>query len=724
MTTKQDVRRRRFRITRRGFLIGAGVTGLGVAVGVRFGVPAARLAIADFLEEGSPPGGVSGPPDAWIEIEPDGPVRLYVTKAEMGQGIHTAMARIAAEELELDPSALEVVSAPTSRALSDAFGTGGSTSVSSVFTPLREAAAIVREALVTAAAASWNVPSSDVFAMDGRVVRRDDPSVSRSYGQVVATAGTLDVDRDPPPLKDRREYKVVGRNGPRVDLPRKLDGQGGYGIDARMPGMRYGAVARPPVLGAVLASARPGTAMQVPGVTHVVIEDGFAGVVANRRSAAHAGVAALDLTWNPPDVPVTQREIDDATTVRGRGTTVQRDGNVSRRLAAGVTVTSSFRTAMAAHAHLEPQSAVVEVTPSGVRALVATQNVAAVRGGLADLLDRKEDEIDVTATWLGGGFGRRLNVAVASEAARLARAAGVPVHVVWTREEEFRHGYLRPPTHSVLEARLVDGVVDAWRHRQASGDVAFPFFPAAAATVLGADFGAWRGARSPYGRKGSREVVAERVKLRVPTGWWRGLGLMPNVFATESFMDELAAAAGADPVAFRLAHLGDDDIGRRLAQVLRTAADHVGWPVAAPDGVGYGVAISEDVGTCVAQIAEVQRTPNGPKITKIVAAVDPGLIVHPDGVVAQTEGSIVWGISSVLHEAVIIEDGRVRPANFDRYPIARASDVPDIEVVLVEGDDAPHGVGEPPMGPVAAAVANAWVAAGGERPRTLPFRLA
>ena len=716
---------RRWRVTRRGFLIGTGVAGVGVALGWRYGVPAARLAIARALDGGTPPGGVTGPPDAWFELRPDAPPRLYLTKVEMGQGVHTALAQLAAEELELPLGDLDVRSAPSTRGLDDPMGTSASTTVSSSWTPLREAAALVREAVRARAAEHWDVPVGDVFAMDGRMVRRDAPDTSLGYGEVAALGGIGPFSDEAPPLKDRSEFRWIGRPVPRIDLDRKLRGDGGFGLDARMPDMRYGAVARPPRLGATLERAAEGGARDVPGVVDVVIEDGFAGVVATRRSAARRGVEALELSWRDPDPWVRQQDIEDAVAVRDRGgTRVQRQGAAVRRLRGRVDVRAEYATPMAVHAHLEPQAALVDVRPDGVRAHVATQAPTLVRDELADVLGRPAEEIELTATALGGAFGRRVTVAPAREAARLSRAVGVPVHVAFTREEEFQHGYVRPPTRHRLEARIEGGRIDAIRHVQASGDVAFPFLPKIAATVLGADFGAWRGATIPYGGIEHRETIAQRARLPVATGWWRGLGLLPNLFATESFLDEVARSVGADPLIFRLDHLGTSPEERRATAVLEAAADAADWGSPPPNGRGRGVALAFDAGTLVAQVAEVSLEGRRPRVHRVVTAIDPGVIVNPDGVRAQTEGAVAMGVGSALHEELRVEDGRFSADNFDGYPLLREADMPAVEVVLVEGDDEPHGVGEPPLGPVAAAVANAVVDAGGPRLRRLPLRLA
>lgn len=710
------------RVTRRRFLIGTGIVGGVVVVGWRFGVPAGRLQIARLLDGPFVPGSPDGPPDAWFEVVEGEPIRLYLTKVEMGQGVHTALAQIAAEELDVPLERLDVRSAPTSRGISDGMGTSGSFTISSSYQPMRESAALMREMLRRAAASRWDVPLEEIVATEGRLLPRGRASEALPYEDFASDLVGVEPPDEVPELKPRSEFREIGRARRRVDLEAKLSTGGGFGLDARLPGMRYGATAKPPVLGARLRSAEPGEALDVPGVTDVVIEDGFAGVVATRRTAARRGVEALAVDWEMPDELVTQEEVELAATVQGHGVTVQREGRPGRAFGGRVDVRAEYRSGMAAHAHLEPQSALVDVGPDGVRAWVSTQTPDSMRNAIADVLDRPADEVDLTATWLGGGFGRRLAVEVAVDAARLSRASGVPVHVAWTREEEFRHGYVRPPVHNVMEARLDDGRVTAIRHRQASGDVAFAFFPDIAATVLGADFGAWRGATLPYGGFGARETIAERVELRVPTGWWRGLGLLPNVFATESFVDEVAAHVGADPVAFRLDHLTDDPDDRRLAAVIRAAADAAEWDRPRPDGVGLGIAASVDAGTPVAMVAEVAYDGSMPDVRKAWVAIDPGLIVNPDGVRQQVEGSVAWGIGSLLFEEIRIEDGAFSAENFDRYPIAQASDVPDVDVILIEGADEPFGVGEPPLGPVAAAVANAVVAAGGPRVRTMPGR--
>jgi isoquinoline 1-oxidoreductase beta subunit len=326
-------------------------------------------------------------------------------------------------------------------------------------------------------------------------------------------------------------------------------------------------------------------------------------------------------------------------------------------------------------------------------------------------------------TYLGGGFGRKYGSDVAVAAAKLSQAVGKPVHVGWVRREEFQNGYLRPPTRHLLRATLTnDGRMDTLAHWQSSGEVAAAFVPGFLLAITG-DFGAWRGARIHYGIP-NRYTRTHVVKLPVRTSWWRGLGLLANTFAVESFIDELAHAASADPLEFRLQQLPAGEEGERFRKVLTAAAEKAGWSTPAPAGRARGLACCTDVGTICAQVAEVSVEGGSIRVHKVTSAIDPGLIVNPDGVKAQTEGAITMGLSSTLIEEARIENGRVHADNFDAYPLITMKDTPDIEVALLQSGNTPHGVGEPPIGPIAAAVGNAVFALTGQRLRQLPLKLA
>ncbi|HEU4324693.1 MAG TPA: molybdopterin cofactor-binding domain-containing protein [Roseiflexaceae bacterium] len=713
---------RRWRLSRRGFLIGLGVTGAGLALGVTVGLPAVRLRIAETLYEsdGGGFGAVEAPPTAWFEISPDNRVRIYIPKVEMGQGVHTALAQIAADELEADWDLVDVHQATTTVGPYDSGGTSGSTSVASLFLPLRKVAATMREMLRTEAARRLGVPPNALTLRDSAAWRTDAPDQRLTYGAIVEGVTAWPEPAGEPQLKPASEFRYIGQPVQRVDFPAKLTGQAVYGYDARLPGMLYGAVARPPTISATMRSAAAGTAQAQPGVVAVVAERDFAGVAAESRAQAYAALAQLDLEWERGR-EWQQSDIEALITVgQGTGVVIQSEGDAERALA-NPSLEAEYRTPLAAHAHLEAQAALVDVQPDRVRVWASTQFPDMVRSTVAKELGRRVEEVEVTPTFLGGGFGRKSGLEPAVEAARLSKAAGRPVHIGWSRTEDMRYGYLRPPTHHLLKAQLSGGRIEAIEHQQASGVVAFGFLPGAMAAVMGADFGAWRGAPIAYDAPNMR-TVAWRNDLPMRTGWWRGLGLLANTFAVESFVDELAHAAGADPLQFRLDHLPDSERGRRFRAALTRAAERGGWGSAPPAGRARGIACCIDANTVVALVAEVSVEGGRVRVHQVSAAVDPGLVVNPDGARAQTEGGIMMGLSSVLLEEVTVSDGVIDPANFDRYPLLTMKEAPAISVELLDSGDTPYGMGEPPMGPIGAAVANAVFALTGTRLRSLPLK--
>ena len=717
-------KKRRWRITRRGFLIGLGATGIGLALGIKVGTPIARLKIAEMFDgAGGSFGRVEAPPTTWFEITPDNRVLLHLPKVEMGQGVHTSLAQIAAEDLEIEWDQLEVVQVGTGQGLDDTFGTGGSTSVSSLYLPLREAGATLREMLRAEAAKHFSRPATELVAQNGFFYVQNDPDNKVSYGTLAQQATEWEVPEEAPPLKAASEFRYIAQPMKRVDLFAKLTGQAVYGYDARMANMLYGAVARPPTLNGKLRRAAAGDAASKPGVVKVVIEDDFAGVVAESRAQAYVGVSALDLEWDS-DEKLQQTDIEAMVTVgNGTGVVIQQEGDGANNLQEGSIISAEYRTPMAAHAHLEPQAGLVDVQSDKVISYISTQMPYQMRQQLADALGRDVESIQVTPTYLGGGFGRKLGTEVAIEAARLSAAVGRPVHVGWNRTEDLRYGYFRPPTHHKFQATLdKNGQIVVLKQDQASGDVAFDFVPGFMAAVMGADFGAWRGARIQYAIP-NMLTTAWRTKIPIRTGWWRALGLLANTFAVESFIDELAHAAGADPLQFRLQHMPDNERGRRFKQALQTAGERVGWDTPAPEGRARGIACSVDTDTVVVQVAEVSVEEEQIRVHHVTSVVDPGLVINPDGAKAQTEGSIIMGLSSTFLEQITIKDGQVEAANFDRYPLITIKETPDIDVVLLESDQTPRGMGEPPIGPIAAAVANATFALTGQRLRQLPLRL-
>jgi len=720
---KPKIRNRKWRVNRRGFLIGAGVVGGGLLLGVRFGLPEAQLRIAEGLDGASAGfGAVPTDPNIWFEITPANQVRLFLTKMEIGQGVMTSLAQLAAEELGITPSDMDVRMATTNQAFADSLGTAGSASVSSLFKPLREAAANLREMLRAEAAKSLGVPATSLVTDGKAFVVKSDNSKRIEFGALVANKAKWETPKQAPALKPISEFSVIGQPVARVDIPDKVTGKATYGYDARVPGMLYGAVLRPPTLGATLKSVKPGTAESIPGVKKVVIDGQFAGVVATSRAAAQQGVAALQAEWEQGKL-WQQGEIETIVTAGG-GTTIQRVGNAPSALS-NPTVVADYRTPFAIQTPLEAQAALADVKADGAKVWASTQAPFSVRRSVAQATGLGEDKIEVTPMMVGGGFGRKSGPGeVAVEAARLSKAAGAPVHVAWSRQEEFRNGFVRPLTHHKLAARIENGRITAWQHDQASGDVLFAFFPRIAKDVLGADFGATRAATIKYDVP-NRLTTSARKDLPVKTGPWRGLGLLPNGFALESFMDELAVAANADPLQFRLDHLPKDDWGRRMAAVLQEAARLGKWGTPAPEGRARGIACVSDADTVVAQVAEVSLDRASGKISvhSIALAMDCGLAVNPDGAKAQAEGSVMWGVGSALIEEARVVDGQLAPRNFDSYPLLSIKDAPAVQVSLLDTlqDGQPRGVGEPPMGPTAAAIGNAFFALTGKRLRQIPF---
>ena len=713
---------RRWRVSRRGFLIGIGAVGAGLAVGIPLALPYARLKIVEVFEEGGAPSSLTDDPFAWFEVLPDSRLRLYVAKVEMGQGVHTALTQIALEELGIAPADLDIVQATTSVGPIDTFGTSGSTSVSSSYAPLRAAAATLRELLRGAAAQQLDVTPSSL-TIDGRGFATADGQTTIDFSTIVANhPEEWEIPEEAPELKEVPAFEIIGQSMPRIDIPAKVTGDARYGYDMRIEGMKYGAVARPPALEAKLTRAEAGSAAEMPGVHRVVIDGDVVGVVADSRAQAHAALPELDLTWEMGRA-WQQAEIEAMVTA-DKGTMIQDVGNVQSLLDRTTTHQAEYRTPLAIQTPLEAQAALAEVLPEGVRVWVSTQLPLAVRGLVAEALEVEEADVEIIPTYIGGGFGRKSGFEVAVEAAKLARAAGVPVHVGWTRTEALRYGYFRPPTHHKFRAHLgEDGQIGALEHVQASGDVAAQFVPAAMIAVMGADFGAYRGAMISYAIA-NRRTVASHHRLPVRTGWWRGLGLLANTFANESFIDELAHLAGADPLQFRLDHLSADEKGKRMRGVLEAAAAKAGWGSPLPQGHAHGIACGWDGETVVAEVAEVslEADTDRLRIHQITAAVDCGLVINPDGSRAQIEGNIMWGVGSTLLEEARIKDGQVEASNFDTYPLLGMRDAPHVETILMPTeDDKPYGLGEPPIAPVAAAIGNALFALTGARVRQLPM---
>ena len=712
------------KLTRRDFLVVAGLAG-GLYLGVKLvALPFAQLKLAEFLDSaGGPPGSIDAVPLTWFELSPDGKVRVYIPKVEMGQGIHTTLAQAAADELEIPWEAITVLNAGTGKGLDDPVGTSASNSTSSLYPVLRQAGATMREMLRLEGAKLLGLEPAQAQALDGFVSARSGDGPKKSYGEIASAVKDWQVPEKLPALKQPGEFRYIGQPMPRVDLLDKVLGKTTFGFDVRVDGMLYGAVAMPPRIGATIKSAAAGDAAGMPGVVSVVIQADFVGVVAQRRDQAWNALDAVQIEWDQSQT-WDQAAIEGLVQIgNGRGVTVQQEGSVDSHQTAGA-LEAEYYTPMAFHAHMEPQNAAADVRADGATVWASTQTAVGVRRAVASAIEMDEQKVLVIPTFVGGGFGQKVNSVPAVQAARLSAAVGKPVHLGYRRSEDFQNGFIRPPSRSQLRATVnPNGLIEAIEHKQASGQVAFPFLPVFVSKVMGADFGAYRGAQIRYGVPHKR-VQAWLADLPFKTGWWRGLGLLPNLFAIESFMDELAASINMDPFDFRLLNLPVDEDGARMRKVLEALRVSSGWGSPVPEGRARGMALSYDVKTIVGCVAEVSLSGKKIRVQRLSAVVDAGFVVNPNGARAQVEGGMNMALSSALLEETLIKDGALAPANFGAYQFLNNSAAPEVTVELLQSGTEPLGLGEPPLGPVAPAVANAVFALTGQRLQRLPLKLA
>ena len=567
----------------------------------------------------------------------------------------------------------------------------------------------------------------DALEISGRgVALSSDANTRVDFADLAANESMWEVPEAEIALKDPSEFRYIGKSMPRVDIPAKVTGQAVYGYDARVPGMLYGAIARPPTLDAKMIAAEKLDAESMPGVKAIVInvEESFVGIAATSRAKARAAIAAMQIDWDPGRL-WQQADVDAMVVPEGAGgVDIQRAGNVDNALSSSsAMISAEYRTPFAVHTPLEPQAVLADLKGDNLEVWITTQDPGGTRSALAEELGLEKENITVTPTYVGGGFGRKLGTPGAIAAARLSREAGAPVHIGWDRPEALRHGFFRPPTHSKLQAAVgADGRIAAWDHKQGSGNVAYDFLPKFLSAVMGSDLGAWRGSRINYDVPNDR-TTAWRKTLPARTGWWRALGLLANTFAVESFVDEVAHSAGADPFQFRMDHMPENEWGQRMGAVLQAAADKADWGGPLPEGRARGIACNTDVGTVVAQVAEISLDEESGKITvhKITCAMECGRTINPDGATSQVEGSVMWGVGSTLIEQMYLKDGQVDLDNFNTYPLLTLKEAPEVDTILLEGDGKPRGVGEPPMGPVAAAIGNALFTLTGTRIRDLPM---
>lgn len=657
-------------------------------------------------------------PDAWLRIEPSGAVTVFLGKSEMGQGSYTGLAVLVAEELEADWKSVRVVQADADAKRFGQMMTGGSASIRALFDPLRKTGATAREMLVSAAARRWKVERASCRAEGGAVLHA--PSGRKlSYGELAVAAAREPVPKDPP-LKDRARWRLIGTKVPRLDGPDKVRGRARFGLDVRVPGQRFAAVARPPVVGGKVARVDAARARGVPGVRQVVEVPSGVAVVADSTWAALTGRDALDVTFDPgPNGALDSEALARALAEARPEQPARREGDVEGALSAAATrLEAVYEVPLLAHATMEPMNCTADVRDGGAELWAPTQAPTWAQADVARALGLPPEKVKVHVTFLGGGFGRRALPDFAVEAALVSRAAREPVQVVWTREDDTRHDYYRPAGRNELRGGVDRaGRLVAWHHRVRTPSISGQIF--GNARRWGDHPDVLEGAIGfPY-RAGAVQIDAAMPEVGIRLGWWRSVYSSQNAFPEECFVDELAAAARKDPLAFRLEHLPTTS---RLRGALVLAAERAGWGKPAPDGRARGIACHSSFGSHVAEVAEVSAKDGRLRVHRVVAAVDLGVAVNPDSVEHQVEGAIVYGLSAVLRGEITLAKGAVVQGNFDDQDPLRIDEMPEVEVHLVPSREPPGGIGEPGLPPLAPAVANAVFALTGRRHRRLPLR--
>jgi isoquinoline 1-oxidoreductase beta subunit len=705
-------------LTRRQFLKVAG-TGLAITV-VSTSDGFRLLSSAQAAEEP-----ITFHPSAWLKILPNNTVVVVVSKSEMGQGVYTSLPMIVADELDADWKNVTMEVAPAGDAFKDpVYGmqsTGGSSSIRHMYEPLRKAGAAAREMLLLAAAQEWGVPVNECAVSQG-TVRQLKGTRTLTYGDLSSRASKLSVPQNPV-LKKESEFRYINTEVPRLDMEEKVNGTARFGIDSFIPGMVYAAIARPSAFGADLASSNQAAAAAVPGVKAVVSIHNTVAVCADSIDAAWKGRDALKANWRDaghPEVstPALEKTFLDA--LNTSGITAKKEGDVAGALSAAVKkVDATYILPFLAHATMEPMNCTVNVRADGCDIWAPTQNQSGVLASAVAITGLKPEQINVHTTFLGGGFGRRFERDFVEEALLLSRSTGKPVKLVWTREEDIRNDFYRPMNASRIKGAIdKSGRVTAWSHTVVCPSIFARVFPQAMKN--GIDNAAVEGLENI--EYGIPNLLVEYVRLdtAVPVGFWRSVGSSHNAFTVESFVDELANAAGKDPLEFRLGMLAAHP---RAQRVLQEAAEKAGWGKPLTKGQARGIAYHLSFGSYVAEVAEisVDRKTGAITVHKVTCAVDCGSVVNPAIVKAQMMGGLTMGLSAALKEKVEFAGGGVKSSNFADYELLRMSEAPEVEVHIVTSGEKVGGVGEPGVPPMAPAVANAVFTATGARLRRLPM---
>jgi isoquinoline 1-oxidoreductase beta subunit len=716
--------------TRRAFLKGAGsATAITLTIGFEWaGTTRRAVGVA------APSAGTPFAPNAFLRIGADNSVTVIAKHVEMGQGAYTGIATIVAEELDANWSLVRVESAPADAtryanfALGKIQGTGGSSAMANSWMQLREAGAKGRAMLLSAAARQWHVPVTELTVANG-IVYHPGSKRQAPFGSLIRTAALIPVP-DQVTLKDPKDFKLIGHQVPRVDVPAKVDGSAQFTLDVVLPGMLVALLKRPPLFGATVRSFDASAATAIPGVVKVVQVPRGVAVVANGFWAAKQGRDALKVDWD--DVNAEKRSstaiMDEyrriaeqpAASARSEGDSAQAIRNAAHKLSA------SFEFPFLAHAPMEPLDAVVKLTASSCEIWAGDQFQTVDQGNAAKTAGLDPQQVSIHTLYAGGSFGRRANpgsdfIVEAVSIAKACGADGTPIKLQWTREDDLHGGLYRPMYFHKLEAGLSEkGELTGWRHVIVGQSIMADTLFAPIMIKNGIDPTSVEGAATIAYAIPNLTVDLATTKSPVPILWWRVVGSSHTTFAVEAFIDEVATAAGEDGFTFRRKLLEHQP---RMKAVLELAAEKAGWSKGPmPKGKGRGIAVAEAFKTFVAQVAEVSVDETGHvKVDRIVCAVDCGTAINPDVIAAQMEGGIGFGLGAVLYGQITLKDGRVEQDNFNSYRVLRMNEMPKVEVHIVPSAEAPTGVGEPGVAPVGPAVANAIFAATGKRIHVLPF---
>src|ERR1700694_1465980 len=700
--------------------------------GLRTGGRAGGLLLAFHLplravnEPVQPPDDTTGKfaPNAFIRIDSAGKTTLVMPQVEMGQGIYTAVAMILAEELDADFSSIILEHAPANEKLyaNPAFGiqaTGGSTSLRAFWKPLRDAGAGARAMLVRAAAQQWQVEPASCTTSNG-VVRHTESGRKLSYGALAASAGSQTPPKDVA-LKDPKDFALIGKPLKRFDTPDKVNGKVVYGIDAILPNMKFATLAACPVFGGKVGKVDDSAAKKIPGVQKVVVLDDMVAVVGDHMWAAKKGLDALVIDWNEgPNARISSNDIwqDLRAASEKDGVVAKSEGDIAKGLAAGDKVEASYELPFLAHATMEPLNATIHVKPDSCEIWTGTQIMARVQSGAAKAAGLPVEKVIVNNHLIGGGFGRRLEPDMVVAAVRVARQVDGPVKVVWTREEDIQHDIYRPVYRDTIAATLSGGKIVGWKYRITGAAIIARWLPPA--FQKGVDIDAVDSAVDmPYDIPNLHVEYNRAEPPAVPTGFWRGVGPNNNVFAIECFMDELARKAGKDPVTFRR-----DMLGKNLRQLAahNLAVEKSNWGQPLGARVGRGVSVQPSFHSFVATVVEAEIDDQGEvHLRRVTSAVDTGIAVNPDTIVAQIEGGLIFGLTAALYGEITIEKGRVQQSNFHDYRMLRIDQAPKIEIHIVKSGEAPGGIGETGVTAGGAGAAEPALRARGVALRRLPI---